>query len=170
MPNRTGLKGTLWRNKGQFSAALRQQVSQQDDTSYCKTKLLSSAHVWNCDFRVMSGGIRPPYFRSPHIHLFLEPEPSGLQSVLRCGLCHSDLFSSVVTSWPLHCLCLTVACWNNRTPTPPAMHFQTQATERLAAEQLRIWIDLGWCLHSSEVWSWGCTVQCSSRRQGDSSD
>lgn len=108
----------------------------------------------------MSGGTGPPHFRSPNIHLFLEPEPSRCWSVLRCGLCHSDLFSSVVTSWPL---CLAVACCSYHQPPnpppPPDMLFHAQATESPAAEQLRIWIDLGWCLHSLEVWPGGYTVQ-----------
>lgn len=67
----------------------------------------------------MSDGPGPPHFRSLSIQLFSEPKPSSCWSVLRCGLCHSDLFSSFVTSWPL---CLAVACCGYHRHPPPPTH------------------------------------------------
>lgn len=82
---------------------------------------------------LMSGRTGPPHFQSPDLHLFLEPEPSWRWPALRCGLCHSDLSSFIVTSWPL---CLAGACSH---PTPPCtlpfttmlLQAQARAAERL---------------------------------------
>lgn len=82
---------------------------------------------------LVSGGAGPPHFQSPDLHLFLEPEPSRRWPALRCGLCHSDLSSFLVTSRPL---CLAGACSH---PTPPCslpfsamlLQAQVRAAERL---------------------------------------
>lgn len=113
----------------------------------------------------LSGGTGPPHFRSPNIHLFLEPEPSRCWSVSKWGLCHSDLFSSLPL-WPPD-LC----AWHKlavATPPLPVMLSQAQAAECPAAKQLRIWIYLGWCLHSLVTWGLHCTAETKYSVQGQS--
>lgn len=83
--------------------------------SCCQQEIvLRLKHVWNFGqwehadvTSPMSDGAGPPRHVSLCMHLFSELEPSRLWSILRCGLCHPDLFSSTVTSWPLDCLCLS---------------------------------------------------------------